>query len=111
MPTRKSCIARTPSNGTAAKSSRPAIPRPAAISHKARSPTQRPSSIHSGIAIAAHQPHRGERELARVGVVEQIFEIIEHRLAEHGDGDDHRHHRGVERDERAVAREAQRARP
>ena len=55
----------------------------------------------------AHQAHRGERELARVGIVEQIFEIIEHGFAEHGDGDDHRHHRRVERDEAAVSCQAE----
>ena len=58
------------------------------------------------MAIAADDPHRSERELPGLGIVEQIFEVIEHRLVEHGDGDDHRHHRRAQRDEGAVAREA-----
>ena len=47
--------------------------------------------------------HRRERELPGVGVVEQIFEIIEDRFLEHRDGDDHRHHGGIERNEGAIA--------
>ena len=49
-------MARTPSNLIAAKISSPAMPRLAAISHKARSPTCLPSSIQSGIAIALTSP-------------------------------------------------------